>query len=349
MAFERIYHQISAFLPRAVTRAAGKLMAQGGFTDISPRIYIGFSIFFSFFLAILSFFIMPFITQAAWILVLTPLGVFGLSLLGFYLLLVIAADTRAERIEGILPEALQIISANIRAGMTLENAVWTAARPEFGAMADEIKRVSADTYGGVPITESLLRMTLRVRSSILERSIRLINEGIRLGGEMAPLLDAVAVDIRSEQLLKKEIITSTMMYAIFIIFAAVLAAPALFSLSTFYSEMNEKVMSQQMKQSGGDAKRVSSQAGGLGALSTFASANKKRSPDAISAQDIYWFSLSNIFITTFFAALSLGLIQEGKAIRGLKYVAPFVLISLGIYLAALGVLRGAFGAFMPGA
>jgi Flp pilus assembly protein TadB len=347
MVFERIYHQISAILPRGITRWASRLMLQGGFTDISPRIYVGFAVFFSFFLAVLSFFIMPFITQTNILLVVTPLGVFALSLTGFYLLLVIAADTRAERIESILPEALQIISANIRAGMTLENAVWTAARPEFGAMADEIKRVSADTYGGVPITESLTRMTSRVHSAILERSIRLINEGIRLGGEMAPLLDAVAVDIRSEQLLKKEIITSTMMYAIFIIFAAVLAAPALFSLSTFYSEMNEKVLAQQVKQSSSDAKRVSGQAGGLGALSTFASATKKRSPDSITAQDIFWFSLSNIFITTFFAALSLGLIQEGKAIKGLKYVLPFVLVSLGIYLAALGVLRGAFGTFMP--
>ena len=348
MAFERIYHQISALLPRGVVRTAATLMAEGGFSEISPRVYVGFAVFFSFFLAMLAFFITPFLTQNDLIVFAVPPAIFLLSLTGFYLLLVIAADTRAERIEGILPEALQIISANIRAGMTLENAVWTAARPEFGPMADEIKRVSADTYAGVPITESLMRMTRRVRSSILERSIRLVNEGIRLGGEMAPLLDAVSADIRSEQLLKKEIITTTMMYAIFIIFAAVLAAPALFSLSTFYSEMNERVFAAQAKQSSADTSKASAR-GGLGALSSFGSPLKKRSPDAITAQDIFWFSLSNIFLTTFFAALSLGLIQEGKAIKGLKYVLPFVIVSLSIYLLALGVLRGAFGSIMPAA
>lgn len=343
---EQVYQKISALFPRKLVMETGKIMRQGGFTELSPRVYLGFALFFSLTFALAVFFSVPFISDNKLAQTLAPLVAFVASAGGFYILLVLSADSRAQQVEGVLPEVLQIISANIRAGMTLENAIWTAARPEFGPLRDEIKRVSADTFGGIPITETLSRMTERVRSSILERSIKLVVEGIKLGGEMAHLLDEVAVDIRSVQLLRKEITTSTTMYVIFIMFSAVLAAPLLFSISTFYSEMNEKVLAKRTQGGSGQVSEAAVQQSGLGALAKLGQGGSKKTEDGIAASDIYWFSALSIVITNFFAALTLGLIQHGNATRGIKFAPIFVPAALGIYILVLSAMRAAFGTLL---
>jgi hypothetical protein len=57
--------------------------------------------------------------------------------------------------------------------------------------------------------------------------------------------------------------------------------------------------------------------------------------------------MAAITITTFCAALVLGIIQTGKASSGIKFGPLFVFIALGIFFAAravlLGVLGGVFG------
>jgi len=319
-------------------------MVQGGFEQLSPRTYMGFGVFFSFCVALLSFFITPFVTDNPLFHLLIPLGVLCVSSAAFYLLLVMTADSRARKIEQILPDALQIISANIRAGMTIENAIWSAARPEFGPLQDEIKRVSADTFGGTQIQDTLLCMTRRVRSVILERAVKLIVEGISQGGEMARVLDEVAEDIRSQYSLHKEIATSTLMYTIFIVFAAVFAAPLLFSVSSYYAEMNENVLRNRIADTGGGLSGAAAQRAGVSGLPGMSGMGASSS--GISAQDVYWFSVSCILVTTFFAGLILGIIRFGKATRGLKYAPGFMLAALGVFWLAFSVLKSALGSMM---
>ncbi len=335
---QRLYSHISSLIPRRVLWHTQQLMLQGGFEALSARQFIGFSIFFSFSLAIITFFLTPFLTPYTLLHWLTPIAVLLFSLFGFYLILLLTAESRANKIEALLPDALQIISANIRAGMTLENAIWTSARPEFGPLRDEIKRVSADTFGGTPISITLSRMTQRVRSSILSRSVRLIVEGIRLGGQMAHLLEEVAQDIRGTQILRKEIATSTLTYAIFIVFAAMLAAPLLFSISTFYAEMNASVLQSRIQATGPDISSAARQAG-VGAIASIGLQPQRASADGVTPTDVFWFSLACIFITNLFAALILGQVHSGRWSQGLKFIPVFAVIALSVYLLSLNMLR----------
>lgn len=319
------------------------MMVQGGFEAISPRQFIGFALFFSLAIGITSFFLAPLLTPEPVVHLLAGPAAFSLVLFLFYLMLLLTAEGRAAKIEALLPDALQIISSNIRAGMTLENAIWTSARPEFGPLRDEIKRVSADTFGGTPVSQTLSRMSQRVRSPILERAIRLVVEGIRLGGEMAHLLEEVAEDIRGQQILRKEVATSTLTYSIFIVFAAMLAAPLLFSISTFYSEVNANVLQKQA--TGGSPEiPASAQAQGLGAIASLGTSSHHEG--GITPQDIFWFSVACIFITNLFAGLILGEIQSGKASQGVKFIPVFVIVALGMFMVALSILRASLGTLL---
>ncbi len=338
-----IYDKVSGLFPNRFVNWLSRFMAQGGFDEISSRTYLGFSIFFSIALAVIAFFAAAIFSEDLLVRVATPVLVLVLALFSFYLLLALSAESRAQKIEEVLPEALQIISANIRSGMTLENAIWGSARSEFGPLKDEIKRVSSDTFSGVPIDRALRKMSDRVKSTILERAVKLIYEGISLGGEMAPLLEAVSLDIRNIQLLRKEISTSTLTYAIFIVFAGVIAAPLLFSVSTFYSEINAGIMEKQYQRSaGGTSLDTAAQRAGVAGLPGIGTRSKP-SEDAITPQDVYWFALASIILTSLCAGLLVGLVQTGKAVNGIKYSPFFIILSLALFTLLLNVLRATIG------
>src|SRR3989338_3462171 len=201
------YQRFSFVFPSRILAAVSPLLVQAGLERITARTYMGFMLFFSLSLAFLSFFISPWIHPEPLLQKILPPVTFLATGMVLYLMLLLQAERRAEKIEGMLPDALQTMSSNLRAGMTLENALWNAARPEIGPLNEEIKRLSARTFGGIPVKHALGEMSGRVRSPLLQRSVKLISEGIALGGQIAPLLDSVAKDVRAQHQLRREIAT----------------------------------------------------------------------------------------------------------------------------------------------
>lgn len=325
---------ISMLYPPFIINRISRLIMQGG-VHMPPRVYAGTSLIWSVALALAVF-------KVSTMLNLTSLIATGLAILVFiflqavfYVLLLMVADSRASKIEESLPEALQMISANVRAGMTVENAIWMGARPEFGPLEDEIRRVSSKVFGGKPITDALMEMGERVRSTTLNRAVKLLVEGIALGGEIAPLLDEVGRDIRSTKALKREIMNATMMYTIFIIFSSVFASPFLFASSLYYTEVSILLLSKRTTQ----APPAGLPTGALGIASMAFSGG----PVALlSPEDVRLFSISAILITTSLGAIALAEIRYGKISRGLRLVPIFVIAALLMFFFAHSLLQSMF-------
>lgn len=173
-----------------------------------------------------------------------------------YSIINLMADKRTDEVEEALPDVLQIVSANISAGMTPYNALWVAARKEFGALAEEIKIAQKETLGGKAFTDSLTEMSLRVRSNTLQRTIRLIIQGMKAGGELPHILQGIGTDIRQMKLLQKEMAASTMSYILFILFGMIIGAPLLFSVSINFVDIMNKFQPDTLEtdtSSGGSA------------------------------------------------------------------------------------------------
>ncbi|MBI5635591.1 type II secretion system F family protein [Candidatus Micrarchaeota archaeon] len=345
----RFYLLLSQVFPKKLVDATGVIMVQGGYKEMPARIFLGFAVFFSACVGLIALFVSPFLIKLPPLLyAMFFLAFFLLTAFLFYILLIITADRRASNVELILPDVLQIISANLRAGMTLENAVWLSVRPEFGAFKDELKRVSSDTFAGVTFRNSILQMSRRVRSPILERSVKLIAEGVTLGGEMAKLLDEVAKDVKSVQAMKKEIISATMTYTIFIIFASVLVSPILFAISVYYAETSEVLAAKVAKSGqinvpkGGGGGGVSLPTQSLGFF------GQEKKEGGIKASDLRLFAVASILIATIFGSLSLAVVRHGKASRGIKYVPLFSGVALILFFAASSLLRNLLGSMFGG-
>lgn len=320
--------------PKAYRKLFSPQITYAGFKEAASNRIVGLSYFMSVALTIFTF-IVSLIVGFLPLGILAALGVGASVMVLTYLIFMFIADSRASQIENVLPDALQLMSANVRAGMTIDRAIWLSARPEFGVLEDEIKLVGARTIAGKSLKIALTEMTKSVKSKLLDRTVKLLLEGIESGGELAHLLEEVANNIRVTQTLKKEIKSSVMAYSLFIIFAAVVAAPVLFSISIFFVDTMTNLW-------GTAGLSVSSNTGSSVGMGGFL---QNASGPTISSEELFWFAVATLAVTSFFGSMTMSLIQSGKEKEGLK-LAPFlIVVSIALLIIANMVIKSVFAGF----
>ena len=256
------------------------------------------------------------------------LTVYALFHLLFYLWLTIKADSKGREIEKVLPDALQLMAMNLKAGMTTERAILLAARPEFGVFEQELSKVTKQVLAGADIKEALMDMTKRIKSDKFERTISLLVQGIDAGGELSDLLNQSAEDIRNQKIIEGEIQANVMMYAIFIFFATAIGAPMLYSISTFLVA----ILGEQFS-------RFSvSQTISTGVTFFQGSINLK-------SDFLIMYALLSLTITAFFSSLIIGIIKTGKEKDGLKLFPVILLCSFLVFGLVRLFVEGLFTSF----
>jgi len=263
-----------------------------------------------------------------------------MSLLGllilpvFYLYLILRIDMRRRQVEAVLPDFLQLAAANVRAGMPVDQAMWQAARPEFGLFSQEMGTVAKLTFSGEPFSDTLDKLGERIDSKNLQRTIRLIKQGLFSGGEMADILEETAMDIRNGQIIRKEISTALLMYVIFIIFASTLGAPFLYAVSYKMIGVLEKVW-VQIPVAGAAAP------GGPAAPTGLSSFITPKAP-SITSGDFLIFALVASFMTAFFASMIIAVIQVGSKKHFVRYFPLFLVIMAVTFTAIIFALDSFF-------
>ena len=255
-------------------------------------------------------------------------GIYILSIIGILIYFDLRIYNRTRQIEEVLPDFLQLASANISAGMPIDKALWLAVRPRFGILAKEIEEIARSTISGDDLPEGLLRFSKKYDSRLLRESVNLLVAGLESGGEIGELLDKIATNIIDTRIMKKEIAASVTTYVIFIGVASVLVAPFLFALS---EQLLVIVQSIGSSLSGADTSSTSF------ALSF--------SGDSIKLRDYKIFAMVLIGITTYFSALIIGTIRKGNGREGLKSFPAFLVVGILCYLLLSWGLGALFGGF----
>ena len=256
----------------------------------------------------------------------TALVMFILWLL-FYVSLDVAIFNRKKKLEEVLPDFLQLTSSNVRAGMTIDQALWFAIRPRFGVLANEIEQVEKRTYAGESLELALQTLVKKYDSKTLERAMNLLIEGIRSGGEVGDLLNKIAENIQETNLMKKEMAANVTTYVIFISFATIVAAPFLFALAYNLVAVIQDVFS-----------RVN--------ISPAATASMPLtiSTGVIAISDFKIFAIVSLLITSFFSAIIISTIKKGSIKEGIKYIPAFMIASIIIFL----IMEKMFSIFVSG-
>jgi len=148
----------------------------------------------------------PILIAAIWFA--TFVFVFFMLWLVLYLTFDFLSYKRRVGIEDVLPDFLLLASANIRAGMPIDQALWYAVRPRFGVLAKEIEFVAKETMSGEDLEVALQKFSDKYDSLVLKNTVNLIIEGINAGGEIGQLLHNISVSIQESKRLKKEMAAS---------------------------------------------------------------------------------------------------------------------------------------------
>ena len=252
-----------------------------------------------------------------------------------FIMLQLSADSKAKFVESILPDALQLMASNIRAGLTTDKALLMAARPEFGPLREEISKIGRETMAGRSFTDALKRSTARIRSKDMERTIALIVQSLKSGGELADLLDQTADDMRDQQIIQKEISASVLMYAMFIAIAIAIGAPMLFSLSSFLLELLVKNMQMIAAQMPANMKGIS------GAAMPISPGNITITPEFA-----IMYSAISIIVSSIFGSLVMGLILKGEEREGFKYIPVLGITAIVLFYVAHYLLKYFLGGMM---
>ena len=231
---------------------------------------------------------------------------------------------RKRKMEAVFPDFLQLMSSNLRAGMTVSKAMLLSAREEFSPLDSEILRVGKDITTGKETETALLDMSKRIGSEKIQKTVLLIISGIKAGGNLSVLLEETASNIRERSFTEKRAASSVLMYIIFIFIAVAVAAPALFALSNILVS----VLSGLLK--------------GLPAASTQASVQMPFTMTSISISVgfINYFSIIFIIMLDVLASMVLGLVSKGEEKEGIRYLIPILILSLGIFFAVKLFLSG---------
>jgi archaellum biogenesis protein FlaJ (TadC family) len=323
-----LYTQVVRLLPKKMRQQFSELINYSTIQS-DPDDFLGFIIVFGLIFACVCAYIVSLLKLAH-----PVIGFFGSFLaieLIFYLFVSFSVDSKTRTVEEVLPDALQLMSSNIRAGLTTDKALLLAARPEFGPLSDELRRVGRETMTGRNFAFALSKTTKRIKSESLNRTIDLIVNSMKSGGKLADLLDQTANDLRDQEMVKKEISASVLMYVIFIFVAIAFGAPLLFAMSSFLVKMltqNMEIITQGMP--------VGEMAG---APISLTSTN-------LDPEFINMFALLSLGVSSLFGSIIMGLILKGDNKSGLKYLPLLLLISVGLFLIGSYVMNAIFGGMM---
>jgi len=259
-----------------------------------------------------------------------------------YMYISIKAESRKKEMEEILPDAMRLVSANIKSGHTLEKAFLLSARDEFGPLADELRDTAMEMYGGKPVEEALQSLEDRMKSELFGETLKLLRDGIESGGDTSELLDSSADDIRNSLEIREEIKSSIRMYTVFIMMAAVGGAPVLFSISVYMarettSMWGEADLGSMSGAGGGGIGGGGMGGGGIGGI------NMSFSAPSVDIALFEQFAMMAIISINFFAAMIISEISNGNIKQGIKYIPVFVIVSLGLFIGVQSAIAGAMG------
>jgi flagellar protein FlaJ len=145
-------------------------------------------------------------------------------------------ERRIDAIEQGTPDFLRQIASLLRAGVGLETALEDVSRHGDGPLTDELKRAVIEIKIGSTFDDAILAMGERLKSRNLDRTFRMILEGRKAGGSLSDVVETVAEDLRAVLALQRERKANVMMSVMFLIIAAIIAAPfALGMIMTYNS------------------------------------------------------------------------------------------------------------------
>ncbi len=262
----------------------------------------------------------------SFITLISTLAILGVS---YYANEKLAESKKIKKMEEVFPDFLELMSSNLRAGMTIDRALLASSREEFSPLDLEIVKLGKDIATGKNIEQALKEMADRIQSEKIKRTLLVIISGIKAGGNLATLLEETAVHARERGFVEKRAASNVLMYVLFIFFALAVGAPVLFGLSAALVDIITSL---------------------LATIPPMENTNLQLpftlTSISISTRFIMYFSIIFIIVTDILGSLVIGAVSKGEEKAGIKYIVPLIAVGLTLFLVVKYVLLNYFADFL---
>jgi pilus assembly protein TadC len=324
-----------AFVPKKIRPYIRKYLLKAGISHVPYKFFGALFYLTAFTTAIVYIlFIYPFLMHysqlallvlsfLSWFLIQLFFAVLFVIIVYFYIDLKIYQ--RTKQMEETLPDFLQVVSSNLKGGMSFESSLWAAIKPRFSILANEMAEVSKKVMTGHDVDKALIGLSEKYDSPMLRRAVDLIISELESGGNVAELIDRIVENMKQTKILKSDMVASATSYIMFISVIVVVIAPLLFALSYTLLIVLSNFISN---------------------IST-ATQNVPNIPFtfkevAVDMENFRTFSISAISIISIFSSMIVSIVEKNEIRGGIKYIPLYVAGSLFFYFVFMNILSALF-------
>jgi len=223
---------------------------------------------------------------------------------------------RISKIDGIFPDFVRDLAESRRAGMTFTKALMFSAKGNYGLLTSEIRKISQQVSWGSSVHDALIAFSYRVNTKSIQRTVSLIIEASKSGGNVADVLDVAANDAREIKMLDAERKANMASYIVVIYVGMLVFLVIILVLcSQFIPAITES---------------------GAGSASASSLPGTTMNLGSISKDDIVPIFYFATLAQSFGSGLVAGVFEDGKFISGIKHIFIIVMITWVLFKFLVG-------------
>ncbi len=139
------------------------------------------------------------------------------------------AQNRRDEVEGALPDFLNGLAENVRAGMSVEAAIDGLAKQRDDRMGHLLKRMVATMHSD-SFAKAMEQLSTEADSKMVSRVISILNIALVSAGSFSDVLERLGAEFFEVYLLKQECIAKTSSQANFILMGGSIICPAIMGI-----------------------------------------------------------------------------------------------------------------------
>ena len=230
----------------------------------------------------------------------------------FFLVSLMEVGREKDKEEMFLEFSRNLVES-VKAGIPVSRAIINVSGKSYGSLSPHVIKLGNQIKLGIPVSQALKIFANDIKNRVISRSIILITEAEKSGGDIALILESVAKSVSEIEDLKKERRTSMYNlvmegYIIFIIFIIIMIVMQVKLIPLVTSTIS--------------AAETKSPAGGDGIAGGFSGG------ESIAKMNQIFFIL--IMVQSLFAGLVIGKLSEGILKAGIKH--SFILLALSLLI-----------------
>jgi flagellar protein FlaJ len=134
---------------------------------------------------------------------------------------------KKRELEAHLPDFLREISSSSASGMTVFDAIRSAANGDHGNLTPELQTMAAQLSWGISVKEALSNFAERINTISVKRMVVTINKALEIGGNTSTVFESAAREIDQAKLVEQQRRAEMSLYSIvifisFFVFLAVI-------------------------------------------------------------------------------------------------------------------------------